>query len=92
MMEEFFSGVTTRWPAGREDYHWHVLPGPAAARQCLSGQYRELTRRSGLAPVRNEWMHITVQHVAPVTQVSATQIEQITNLVLMPVRASPRSR
>ena len=50
-MEDFFAGVVDRWPPGQEDYHWHALPGPAAVRECLSGQYRELTHRPGLAPV-----------------------------------------
>jgi 2'-5' RNA ligase len=80
-MEDFFAGVASRWPAGQEDYHWHVLPGPAAARQYLSGQYRELTHRPGLAPVADRWMHITVQHFAPVTQITPGEVEQITGLV-----------
>jgi len=80
-MEDFFAGVADRWPPGQEDYHWHVLPGPAAVRECLSGQYQELTHRPGLTPVAGQWMHITVQHLAPVTQISAGEIEQITGLV-----------
>jgi 2'-5' RNA ligase len=80
-MEDFFAGVAGRWPAGREDYHWHVLPGPAAVREWLAGHYRELTHRPGLAPVPGRWMHITVAHFAPLTQVSSGQIEQITGLV-----------
>jgi 2'-5' RNA ligase len=81
LMEDFFAGVADRWPPGQEDYHWHVLPGPAAARECLSRQYRELTHRPGLAPVADRWMHITVQHFAPVTRISAGEMEQITDLV-----------
>jgi 2'-5' RNA ligase len=81
MMEDFFATVTDRWPAGREDFHWHVLPGPAAARECLSRQYQEVTSAPGLAPVPGVWMHITVQHVAPVTEVSTSEIKQITALV-----------
>jgi 2'-5' RNA ligase len=81
MMEDFFAGVADRWPAGQENYHWHVLPGPAAARECLSRQYRGLTQRPGLAPVRDEHMHITVQHLAPVAGISAGEIGQITRLV-----------
>jgi 2'-5' RNA ligase len=80
-VEDFFAGVVDRWPPGREDYHWHVLPGPPAVRERLYGQYRELTHRPGLAPVPGQWLHITVAHLMPVTQVSAGQIEQITGLV-----------
>jgi 2'-5' RNA ligase len=81
VMEDFFAGVSGRWPAGREDFHFHVLPGPAAVRDGLLGQYRELTGRPGLAPVPGQWMHITVAHLMPVTPPSTGQIEQITGLV-----------
>ena len=80
-MEDFFAGVADRWPPGQQDYHWHVLPGPAAVADYLCGQYKELTHRPGLTPVPGQWMHITVQHFAPVSQVSTAQIEQITALV-----------
>lgn len=80
-MEDFFGGVIGRWPAGREDYHWHVLPGPAGIRESLCRQYRELTHRPGLTPVQGQWMHITVAHLNPVTQASTGEIEQVTGLV-----------
>jgi hypothetical protein len=25
-LESFFDSIQGRWPAGRVDYHWHVLP------------------------------------------------------------------
>jgi 2'-5' RNA ligase len=81
MMEDFFSGVTSRWPAGRADLHWHVLPGRAAAGEGLYQQYRELTHRPALTPVPGQWMHITVAHLMPLTQASTAQIGQITGLV-----------
>jgi 2'-5' RNA ligase len=80
-MDDFFADLINRWPAGRKDYHWHVLPGPAAVREGLYEEYRELTYRPGLTPVPGEWMHITVQHAMPVSQISAGEMENITGLV-----------
>lgn len=69
-MEGFFQGIESRWPAGREDYHWHVLPDPAAVSEHLAEPYRDLTTRPGLARVAPEWYHITVLHHQPVDDVS----------------------
>jgi 2'-5' RNA ligase len=79
-MEDFFAGLAGRWPAGQEDYHWLVLPD-SATRDHLEAQYQELTRRPGLAPVPGRWMHVTVLHAPPVTQLTADQAAQMTALV-----------
>jgi 2'-5' RNA ligase len=80
-MEDFFAGVVDRWPAGREDYHWHVLPGTDVLEEHLARPYRELTHGPGLVPVRAEWMHVTVQHVAPVAEIADAELAEITGLV-----------
>jgi 2'-5' RNA ligase len=79
-MESFFAGAAGRWPAGRRDLHWHVLPGPPAA-GLLAGQYRELTARPDLEPVRPEWLHITVHHGPPAAQLSTAQAARLAALV-----------
>lgn len=58
-----------------------MLPGTEAARERLAGPYRELTGRPGLAPVRAEWMHVTVQRLAPAAEISGTELARITRLV-----------
>jgi 2'-5' RNA ligase len=80
-MEDFFAGVADRWPAGREDYHWHVLPGTEAMRERLADPYRELTDRPGLVPVRAEWMHVAVQHLAPAAEITGAELAKITRVV-----------
>jgi 2'-5' RNA ligase len=76
-MENFFAQTEGRWPAGREDYCWHVLPGPGE----LSGQYQQLQQWPGLAAVRAEWMHVTVQHLAPAAEVSGADLGRMVRLV-----------
>jgi 2'-5' RNA ligase len=80
-MEDFFATVTGRWPAGREDYCWHVLPGSATLPARLAGQYRELTHQPELAPVNADWMHLTVQHLAPGAEVGGAELGRMIRLV-----------
>jgi hypothetical protein len=49
-MEDFLATVAERWLGGRDDYHWHVLPGTELTRERLVRPYAELTSRVGLAP------------------------------------------
>jgi 2'-5' RNA ligase len=77
-MESFFAGLAERWPAGRADYHWHILPGPPGTAALLAAQYQELTGRPGLEAVPARWLHITVHHGPPVTAITATQAAQMT--------------
>lgn len=76
-MKSFYASVQQRWPAGRLDYHWHLLPDPAQTQTALFEPYQELTHRAGLAPVSPDWYHVTVLHSAPVDDVTASQLEQI---------------
>ena len=80
-MEDFSATVTGRWPAGREDYCWHLLPGSGTLPARLVGQYQELTHSPGLAPVSAEWMHVTVQHLAPAAEVSGAELGRMIRLV-----------
>jgi 2'-5' RNA ligase len=80
-MEDYFAEVAERWPAGREDYYWHVLPGSAADRERLAGSFRELTERPGLVPVRPEWMHVAVQRLGPASGITGTELTRMTRLV-----------
>jgi 2'-5' RNA ligase len=80
-MEDFFTSVVGRWPAGREDYHWHVLPDTGLLGERVARPYRELTHQEGLAPVRAPWLHVTVAHFAPVTEISDGELAAITGLV-----------
>jgi 2'-5' RNA ligase len=80
-MEDFFASVAGRWPPGREDYHWHVLPGTELARQRLARPYAELTSQPGLAPVRPEYMHVTVQHIGPVQEIAPGELAEIAGRV-----------
>ena len=80
-MDDFFAEVSERWPAGREDYCWHVLPGSAADRERLAYSFGELTERPGLIPVRPEWMHVAVQHLGPVSGITGTELARMTRLV-----------
>jgi hypothetical protein len=72
-MDDFFATLTPWWPPGREDLHWHLLPDPAQ----LTGPYRELTHRPGLAPVEPRWCHITIQDIAPAQAVSQAELDEI---------------
>ncbi|MDT0347528.1 2'-5' RNA ligase family protein [Streptomyces litchfieldiae] len=84
-MDDFFARVTGRawpWPAGREDYHWHILPPDSGlVRDKLMGPYREVTHHPGLEPVAPEWAHITVLHSGPVGEVTGPEITAITSRV-----------
>lgn len=80
-MEDFFAGVANRWPAGREDYCWLVLPDAEAAQECLLAPYSELTGWPGLVPVRAEWVHIIVQHLAPAAEIGGAELGKITRRV-----------
>jgi len=79
-MDDFFATIARRWPAGREDYHWHVLPGSELLRERLSRPYADLLQRAGLAPVRPEYMHITIQHLAPVSAITDAELSDIVNI------------
>lgn len=80
-MDDFFATVTEHWPAGQEDYHWHVLPGTELARDRLARPYAELISRPGLVAVRAEYMHVTVQHIGPVGDVAAGELARIVDRV-----------
>jgi 2'-5' RNA ligase len=80
-MEDFFATLTGRWPAGREDYCWHVLPGSGALPARLAGQYQELTHQTWLAPVSAQRMHVTVQHLAPAAEVGGAELGRMIRLV-----------
>lgn len=80
-VEDFFATIVDRWPAGREDYHWHVLPGSELQRQRTSRPYSEIIDQPGLATVQPSYLHITVQHFAQVSHVSDTELAQIVSLV-----------
>jgi 2'-5' RNA ligase len=86
---ENFAGVAERWPAGREDYYWHVLPGAEMVREHLANPYRELVERPGLVPVRPEWMHIAVQSLAPAAEITGTELATISRLVRGTCRGIP---
>jgi hypothetical protein len=80
-MEDFFAQIEGRWPAGREDLHWHVLPDPVVVRDRLAAQYQQLTHRPGLVPVRPRWAHITIQHYAPAAAISDVELAAVVALV-----------
>jgi hypothetical protein len=81
VMDDFFAQTEGRWPAGREDYCWHALPGPGPLVGRLAGQYQELTHWPGLAPVSAEWVHLTVQHLAPAAEVRGPELATMIRLV-----------
>ena len=80
-MDDFFATLTPWWPPGREDLHWHLLPDPAQLAAQLTGVYRELTDRPGLAPVEPRWSHITVQDIAPAGAVTPAGLDSIVTCV-----------
>ena len=75
-MDSFFDTVAGWWPAGRADYHWHVLL-PDTGGRGLVDPYRQLTHRQGLAPVPARWLHVTVMPVAPVDEISVGERDRI---------------
>ena len=76
-MDDFFATLNPWWPPGREDLHWHLLPEPARLATEVTGPYRELTHRPGLAPVEPRWGHITVQDIAPAADVTPDELDRI---------------
>jgi 2'-5' RNA ligase len=80
-VEDLFSTVNADWPPGREDYHWHVLPGSELLRDRIARPYAELLATPGLVPVRPANMHITVQRLPPAGQLSTDHLSEITGLV-----------
>jgi 2'-5' RNA ligase len=80
-VEDFCATIEGLWPAGREDYHWHLLPGSELVRDRIARPYLQITSQPGLAPVTAEFLHVTVQHLAPVSHITASQLDQITRLV-----------
>ncbi len=83
-MEDFFATINDQWPAGRDDYHWHVRPGSELLLDCISRSYAEITRRPGLAAVGPADLHVTVQHLAPVSNLTASELTQMVSLVRDP--------
>jgi 2'-5' RNA ligase len=80
-MEDFFAQIENRWPAGREDLHWHVLPSPAVVRDRLAAPYQPLIHWPGLVPVRPQWAHITIQDYAPAAAISTAGLAAVVALV-----------
>ncbi|WP_048581545.1 2'-5' RNA ligase family protein [Streptomyces viridochromogenes] len=80
-MKDFFAAVEHRWPAGRKDYHWHILPDPDLVQRELFEPYRELTHQPNLAPVRSKNFHITLLHGPPVEEVTEDEIDEAVTLV-----------
>lgn len=81
-MEDFFATLLHRWPEGRQHYHWHVLWDTELMRERLFEPYQALTHdRDGLGPVPPQWMHMTIQHFAPVDELDNDDLKEITRLV-----------
>jgi 2'-5' RNA ligase len=80
-MDDFFATLSPWWPPGRADLHWHLLPDPARLAAEVTGPYRDLTHRPGLAPVEPRWCHITVQDIAPVADISPKELDRIVTQV-----------
>lgn len=80
-MEDYFAGMAERWPVGREDYHWHALPGDEMAGRHLAEAYGELAAWPGLVPVRAQWMHIPVQYLAPASTIIGAELAKISRLL-----------
>ncbi|MFD4764278.1 2'-5' RNA ligase family protein [Streptomyces sp. NPDC058439] len=81
MIEDFFSTVEGRWPAGRADLHWHILGAPEVVEELLVAPYKEITHRPGLAPVEARWIHTTVMHGGPMEQYQPGEIDMIVDRV-----------
>ncbi len=50
-MDSFFEGIAGRWSAGRQDYHWHVLPPAGLVREHLTDPYQRIIAAPGLSQV-----------------------------------------
>ncbi|WP_181785316.1 2'-5' RNA ligase family protein [Streptomyces phytophilus] len=89
IVKDFFDAVESRehaWPAGREDLHWHLLPQPSVS-QALTEGYQAAASLPGMAPVAPEWIHITVQHGAPMAAYREGEVEAIKTGVAERARA-----
>jgi 2'-5' RNA ligase len=80
-MRDFFAGIAGRRAEGQEHLHWHILPGAQITAGQLHAPYWPLTSQPGLARVRPQWMHITIQHVAPLQQLRDSEVSRIAGLV-----------
>lgn len=58
-----------------------MLPGSELLRDRISRPYSEIIHQAGLVPVRPAYLHITIQNLAPVGQISDRELGQITGLV-----------
>jgi hypothetical protein len=86
-MNDFFATLTPWWPPGREDLHWHLLPAPELLAAKLTGPYRDLTHRPGLAPADPRWCHITVQDIAPAEAITPAELDSLVGLTRQSCRA-----
>ena len=80
-MDDFFATLSPWWPPGRADLHWHLLPDPARLAAEVTGPYRDLTHRPGLAPVEPRWCHITIQDIAPAADITPEELDRIVTQV-----------
>jgi len=80
-LDDFFATVEEYWPAGREDYHWHVLPGSEPLRDRILRPYLRITDHPGLAPTLPAFLHVTIHHLAPVSELTGSELDRIVGLV-----------
>ncbi|MGW1022080.1 2'-5' RNA ligase family protein [Streptomyces niveus] len=84
-MQDFFEAVENRgnrWPAGRRDLHWHLLPPSTQDTvDALLGPYGDLIRTPGMEMVLPRWMHVTVLHAGPHASASDDEVAQMVGLV-----------
>jgi 2'-5' RNA ligase len=80
-VDDFFGAVDQDWPAGRDDYHWQVLPGRELSGDRILRPYRPLIEQPGLAAVRPAALHLTIQHLAPVADLDDGDLNRIVRLV-----------
>lgn len=80
-MDDFFGTIEEHWPAGREHYHWHVLPGGELLRDRIVRPYLQLIEQPGLIPTPLSFLHITIQHLAPVSEITSSELDQVVGLV-----------
>jgi 2'-5' RNA ligase len=80
-VDDFFAGIERQWPVGREDIHCLVIPDTGRARKQLTEPYRDLTARSGLAPVEPERCHITVHHGPRLSDTTEDAMQQVTGII-----------
>lgn len=58
-----------------------MLPGTELARERLARPYADLTSHPDLAPVRPEYMHVTVQHIGPLQDIAPDELADIVDRV-----------